>query len=272
MSLDIGPLLAGWDYDPEGVSVRVVAGNDGREKLQIRLDLGLLQLELSGRPDGRKVFGFDSYFEFYQEQLRLHEKEAESTGESYALNRLQCEELLREGLQFYRRYVAFWKLGRFELCARDTARNLKLFHFVKQYAEKEEYAQQFDQWRPYVLMMHAKAVATPLVEAGDLQGAISAVEHGIREIESFLEEYGQTEREETCEELQELISLRAQLQSRRDRKPYRPESADPRVEDEADQLKQALKRAIDEERYEDAAELRDKLHHLIGEQDATEGT
>ena len=51
-SKDITPVLKGWDYEAGTINVRKVSGLDGSPKLQMRLDLGLLQMEMSGRPDG----------------------------------------------------------------------------------------------------------------------------------------------------------------------------------------------------------------------------
>ena len=71
-SKDILPLLKGWDYEPGTINVRKITGLDGKPKLQMRLDLGLLQMELTGRPDGAKPHGFDSLLEYYEEQLKEH--------------------------------------------------------------------------------------------------------------------------------------------------------------------------------------------------------
>ena len=45
---NIDRLLRDWPYDPHGISVRKKKGDDGRDVLQMRLDLGLLQLETNG--------------------------------------------------------------------------------------------------------------------------------------------------------------------------------------------------------------------------------
>src|SRR5690349_13792567 len=73
-SKDILPLLKGWDYEPGTINVRKINGLDGRPKLQMRLDLGLLQMEMTGRPDGQKPHGFDSLLEYYEDQLREHQR------------------------------------------------------------------------------------------------------------------------------------------------------------------------------------------------------
>ena len=56
MSQDIRPILAGWDFDPDRVQVRIIAGDDGSEKIQMRIDLGLIQMELE-RPARRRAAG-----------------------------------------------------------------------------------------------------------------------------------------------------------------------------------------------------------------------
>src|SRR4051794_7634989 len=51
-SKDVTPVLRGWDYESGTINVRKIYGLDGQPKLQMRLDLGLLQMEMNGRPDG----------------------------------------------------------------------------------------------------------------------------------------------------------------------------------------------------------------------------
>ena len=58
LSKDITPILNGWDYEPDDLQVRIVAGDDGRDKIQMRTDLGLIQMEIAGRPDGLRPEGF----------------------------------------------------------------------------------------------------------------------------------------------------------------------------------------------------------------------
>src|ERR687883_394689 len=72
-SKDILPLLKGWDYEPGTINVRKIHGADGLPKLQMRLNLGLLQMEMSGRPDGARPHGCESLLDYFEEQLREHE-------------------------------------------------------------------------------------------------------------------------------------------------------------------------------------------------------
>jgi len=69
MSLDLTRILQDWPYEPGQINVRLVEGDDGRPKIQMRLDLGLLQMEVSGRPDGQRPHGFDSLLEYYETVL-----------------------------------------------------------------------------------------------------------------------------------------------------------------------------------------------------------
>ena len=63
MSHDITSILSGWDVDPHGMTVRLVTGDDGTEKIQMRLELGVLQMELGGGPDGQMVEGCESWLD-----------------------------------------------------------------------------------------------------------------------------------------------------------------------------------------------------------------
>ena len=55
MSKDITNILAGWDFNPDELQVRIIPGDDGRERIQMRLDLGVLQMELAGRPETARI-------------------------------------------------------------------------------------------------------------------------------------------------------------------------------------------------------------------------
>ncbi len=44
MSQDIDGALKGWDYKPGVVQARLVQAGSGRQVLQMRLDLGVLQI------------------------------------------------------------------------------------------------------------------------------------------------------------------------------------------------------------------------------------
>jgi hypothetical protein len=51
-SKDLRLITTDWPYEPGQINVRKIRGVDNRIKIQMRLDLGLLQMEMTGRPDG----------------------------------------------------------------------------------------------------------------------------------------------------------------------------------------------------------------------------
>jgi hypothetical protein len=238
---DITPILAGWDHDPDELQVRIIPGDDGRDKLQTRVELGLLQMELDGRPDGRRPHECESLLDY-------HEERARRAGGRYELEHADCVELLREGVQYYHRYVALFHLQRYDLVARDTARNLRLFAFVVRHAVDERDKLQFDQFRPYVTMMHARALGLQAQARGDDRAALARIDEGIAGIRAFLREYGQEE-EGRCQELGFLLRWRREVERSRTRGPL-------------ERLEEQLDLAVAREEFEEAARLRDQIRRL----------
>ncbi len=246
MSKDINPILNGWEHDPDDFQVRIIAGADGLDKLQMRVDLGLIQMELDGRPDGRRPHGQESYLDHHEAKA----KEARSTG-SYELDSDACAALMREGIQYYRRYLAAFHLQRFDLVVRDTARNLRLFAFVVRHAADRRDKVQFDQYRPYVTMMRAHALSAEAMNRDDHRTALAALDEGIEAIRSFLREYDQEEDQIQCRELLKLVRLRREIEQSRSLGPL-------------ERLEQQLELAVSLEDYEEAARLRDQIARLRG--------
>lgn len=255
MSEDISHILDSWQFDPDQPVVRIIRGDDGREKIQMRVDLGILQMEMAGRPDGQRPFGCDSLLEYHCREQETYEA-AHLDSAPFRLEQDACAQLWREGVQYYHRYLAFWILELYDLCARDTRRNLELFDFVRNYAPEEHIKFHFDQWRPYVTMMHSRAVATPMLEENRLSEALSVIDRGIDQIQEFLDEYDLTEKQEGCQELQNLEQWREEILSQRD---WEKES-EPTTRLEL--LKRRLRDAVQNEAFEEAASLRDEIRRL----------
>lgn len=258
MKPDISEILNEWPFRPDDVTVRIVDGADGTPKIQLRLDLGLLQMNVDGRPDGRRIHGHPSWLDYHQHQQLKHDG-ANPDAAPYQLEPEDCVELMREGVQYYHRYLSFWHLEMFELCARDTERNLKLFRFVRERARQDRDRLQFDQWRPYVTMMHARAVAAPLVQLEEWEAALGAVAAGIRGIEQFLADYNQ---EDQAERVGELLFLQRLHNEIAERAGMAIEAERKALADPITRLRDELTEAIGEERYEDAARLRDEIGRL----------
>lgn len=251
MSKDIRPVLEGWDHEPDELQVRIVAGIDGREKIQMRLDLGLLQMERDGRPDGLRPEGRESWLEVFEARAA----EAVARGDSLELESADCAELRREGVQYYHRYLALFHLERYDLVARDTERNLRLFRFVRDHAVRRADKLALDQFRPYVTMMKARSLGLAALERDDDRGALERIEEGIAGIRAFLVEYDQDEATTDCQELAFLKQWRGEIRAR---KPVDPLA----------RLRDQLSRAVSGEDYEEAARIRDqirRMEHPVGE-------
>ncbi|MBN1555460.1 MAG: UvrB/UvrC motif-containing protein [Phycisphaerae bacterium] len=248
MSLDIDHILNGWPFKPGEVNVRRILGEDGREKIQLRLDLGLLQMNTTGRPDGRRPHGFDSLLAYHEHTLEEHTA-AHGTQDGFSLDEGVCEELRTEGVMFYHRYLAEFVLGDYESVQRDTRRNLRMFDFCAAYAEEEYDRFICEQYRPYVLMMYARARARSEIRKSRPKRALAVIRRTIGEIKALHERFEQEEPDESSMELSVLRALEREIQS------LIPQ--DPRL-----RLKKQLRDAIRDERYEDAADIRDRLEKI----------
>lgn len=248
MKFDITQLLADWDYQPGQVVARRFMGEDGAEKVQLRVDLGLLQMNAEGRPDGKRPMGHDSWYDFHLDRLAKHQEE-HGDDESFELDGESCVRLQQEAIQFHHRYICFFQLEDFTSVERDCDRNLAVFEFVAQYAASEELAWSLLQLVPQLLMMRTRARGTAALKRRKFAAACKAIEEGIEEIEEF---YRDNEREDLLENSGEVASLRHWLG---EIKAKRPLSA-------LEKLQRQLDEAIRVEDYEKAAKVRDEMKKL----------
>ena len=107
MKQDLAYFLSDWTFDPTDICARKIIGLDGREKLQVRLDLGVLQMEVVGRPDGERPHGHASVLDYYLDQLEAHRAKGESD-DTFFLDADACGDLGQECLLFYHRYSFFF--------------------------------------------------------------------------------------------------------------------------------------------------------------------
>ncbi len=253
VNLDIGNILRDWPYEPDKISARLIQGADGQEKIQVRLDLGLLQMETTGRPDGTRPFGVDSLLDYYERRLQQYRAEY-GTDEGFELDESECELLRAEGVMYYHRYLAEFVLEHFDAVMRDTRRNLRLMDFCGAYAKEESDRQALEQYRSYVLMMYTRARALRAFRENRPRAALAAIRRGIAQIREARRKMGDLS-DDMHAHSGEIEILRAMEKELARQLPVAPE----------DQLRAELSRAVKEERYEDAASIRDKLRELTGE-------
>lgn len=249
MGQDISKILEGWDFQPHELNVRVIVGDDGQEKIQMRIDLGLLQMMMNGRPDGERPFGFDSLLEY-------HEAESQRLKQNYRLSADAIDDLFREAWQYYHRYLCLFHVANYPLVVRDTERNLRLFSFVRRHAKKRREQWKFDQSRPFVIMMNSRAKAMMALNQGDSNQALAEIDEGLRQIDAFLNEYNRLEQRGEYFEIDFLERWRDDLCEQ-----TKPEETTLDA-DELSALRNYLRKAVDREDYEFAAMLRDKIKRI----------
>ena len=250
-SFDLRSLLDSWPFDPDE-DARIVSVAGGRDVLQVRTPLGIEQLELEGRPDGARPYGMESVLDYHLQQLA--QAKADGCEDEFELNESDCAELFGEGTLYYFRYLRLFQLKRWAETARDTERNLRLFDLVNKFAVREEDQAYLEKWRAYVVRMTAASAAMAF-EGGSHKQALEIVNGAIQRIETLEEMEDETFKFERGRSLAALHDLAGQIQQ------TRPVST-------LERLEQQLRRAIDRQEFERAAELRDRIRELKSRQTA----
>jgi hypothetical protein len=245
MSLDLNSILKDWPHENRAIKVRKVLGLDGRQKLQLRIDLGVLQMELTGRPDGMRPHGCESLLTYHH----LRAARAQARGESYQLTPEQCAELQQEGIQYYHRYLSLFQINDFHGVVRDTQRNLDLFDFVDGHTERDELSWTLQQFRPYVLMMNTRAKASIFLGQGKFPEAIAEIKRGREAITRFFQKSHYPELAGKSSEIHFLDEWLDEVAAKR-----------PRTKLEI--MEREMETAVAKELYERAAELRDAIQQL----------
>src|SRR6185312_10144863 len=179
--MDIAQALRGWTFQPGQVNVRLIRGNDGKPKLQLRLDLGLLQMELEGRPDGKRPHRSATELEFQKKKLVSHEKKVGSDA-GFALTGRDCQALREESAMFYHRYLSLFVLEQYDAVVRDTQHNLDVLNLCSRYGKSDYDRMCLEQYRPYILMMNTRAKACEALRKGYVKTSLAYLRGGIRQI------------------------------------------------------------------------------------------
>jgi hypothetical protein len=163
MRRDLDDVIQGWPYDPEPgeVLAREVRARDGRTVLQIRIELGVLQLEVGGRPDGLRPHGFATYLDYLRHSAAGRGQAPGGKAPPWMMTAHQCSEADREFIQFYHRRVAWLALRRYDKAILDADHTLALMDFIHRHGLEDEYIASHEQFRGPVLF-HRTQAATAL--------------------------------------------------------------------------------------------------------------
>ena len=240
----IDEILKQWPFDPQNVNVRLL-DLASRKVLQMRVDMGVLQMEIEGRPDGITFDGNTTYFEF------LKQKSIDGRDE-FELDAEKCLEIDREFVQFYHRRVCWLQLKQFTNAVRDADHTLNLMDFCKAYSPDEEWTISHEQYRPFVLYHRTQAAALSHLNSDDegltsresIEMAIDEVNLGLKRLEDLFYEY---DAEDQFDEDDLVVRLREFRDGLREKYEI------------GLTLQEQFDDAIRAENYEQAAILRDKL-------------
>jgi hypothetical protein len=234
---DIDRLLRHWPFEAGMISARLVPAEDGREVLQMRIEMGLLQMETSGRPDGEKPGGAATYLDFLRAEVLRQPEPVPLTEE-------QMLQVDREFYQYYHRRVCWLALREFARAVTDADHTLALMDFVQQHSSSEEWVLSHEQYRPFVLFHRTQAAALDCLEKAGAEAAIEEINQGL---ERMRQGFGEEQAEEPFEEDELVVQLR-RLQAWL-REHY----------DVGRTLAEQLADAVAHEQYEVAARLRDEI-------------
>ena len=240
MSRDIDGALEDWEYKPGVVQARIITSDKGRDVIQMRLDLGVLQMEMTGRPDGDRPFSHATFFDYLKQEARR----AQRKDKPFVLSEAQCEQSDREFIQFYHRRVAWMALRKFSLAVADAKHTLAFMNFVREHSPSDEFTQAHEQYRGFVLFHHTQAAAAEALERDDAEGAIDAIGDGLKQMRAFFSDFEVEEQMEDDGMVQQLRKMERSL-----REMHHIETT----------LREQLEEAVAKEDYEGAAKLRDAL-------------
>jgi hypothetical protein len=255
--MDIAAALRGWTFQPGQVNVRLIRGNDGKPKLQLRLDLGLLQMELEGRPDGKRPHRSATELEWQKKKLVTHEKKVGSDA-GFALTGQDCQALREESAMFYHRYLSLFVLEQYDAVVRDTQHNLEVLDLCSRYGRSDYDRMCLEQYRPYILMMHTRAKACEALRKGFVKTSMAYLRGGIRQIAQLAPKEHRRKFLRQNNEARILLDMLKQIRAQLPPRSLQAmKSADP-----LEALRKKLKEAVAREKYEEAAKVRDQMAAL----------
>jgi hypothetical protein len=234
---DIDFIFREWPYEAGVLSARLTTARDGRNVLQMRIEMGLLQMEVTGRPDGDRPGGFDTYLDWVKDQ-------AQTEGEAFTLTEQQCLEIDREFLQFYHRRICCLALRDFGRAVADADHTLALMDFVAEHSPNAEWTASHERYRSFVYFHRTQAATLAVLERSGPEAAIAEIHAGLDQLRKLFIQAQVEEQFEEDELVQQLQEMKESL-----RQEYKVGKT----------LAEQLADAVAAEQYERAARLRDEI-------------
>jgi hypothetical protein len=234
---DIDDVLRDWPFEPGAVSARLIHARDGRELLQMRIEMGVLQMETKNRPDAEMPGGAESYLDYLI-------GEAIHGDENFQLTPEHCIEVDREFVLYYHRRICWLALREFDRAVKDADHTLGMMDFVLEHSPDERWLMNHERYRPFVIFHRTQAAAMEQLEQSAPEMAIERINVGLEKIRLLLQQAQGKEEFDQDEMVGQLTDLQAWI-----REKY----------DVGRTLAEQLADAVAGEEYELAAQLRDKI-------------
>ena len=241
MTNDIDQAMRNWPFKPGEIVARQVVAADARTVLQLRIDMGVIQMETTDRPDGTRPHGYPTYLQYLRNVMDDYDDTQLLTE---TMTPEQCAEADREFIQYYQRRLCWLALGQYKQAVADADHNLAFMDFVQRHSPNERYTASHEQYRGFVLFHRFQAVAALELQLGRPERAIDALRTGIRGIEQALEGQTPTGQPAANEMLDKLRTEEQHLRERHD--------IDKTLHEQLDE-------AVANENYERAANIRDRI-------------
>ena len=197
--------------------VRVLQTCDDREVIIIQPNaFTISRIYATGRPDGRKPQGFESYHSYLCKKLDEYERQ-HGSDEGFSMETEEWQMLFDECYDRYIRYLLFAGIKRWTEVKQDTDQNLGVADMAYKYASPE-ITWEIYQYKGYILMMNSIARAELALQINEHETAQQEIDKGIQKIGKFCAEClrgGYDEAENITREryLQNLIEFRTDLNS-----------------------------------------------------------
>ncbi len=252
MRRDIDDAMANWPHEPEPgeMIVREIRARDGRNVVQVRVELGIHQMEVDGRPDGIRPHGFASYLDYLRHKAAGRGLDPGGNSPPWTMSEHQCIEADREFVQFHHRRAAWLSLECYDRALADADHTLALMDFVCRHAGSADFIASHERLRGLVLFQRTRAAAALALKRDRPDEAIDIVREGTADLASArfvaIEEDGDLDEDSSPNAalIEQLRFLEAEIRKNYDVPPT---------------LQEQLDQAVISEDYERAALLRDQL-------------
>jgi hypothetical protein len=239
---DIDDILQQWPYDPLMVNTRMVRGPDGRTILQLRIEMGVLQMETKNRPDGLMPGGCLNYLDYLKKLFHQGRQ-------SGKLLESQCHEVEGELAQFYHRRICWLALRRYAHALVDADYSLAVMDYVAEKAPSEKWRWKIEKDRPLVQFHHTQAAAMDVLDRQGPVAALALIREGMASLRQTLNRSRESRLREYASLIEQLQDLQQWIRDCHNLQPS---------------LQEQLEEAIGLENYELAARLRDKISRTEG--------